>query len=184
MAPVFRASSAFNERNEKMLNAASDDKYRKGPTVTALVNSMTVELSSTNKAELLTFCGDLPRATNFRRRDPLTPAVELSTRLLIQSLDKRAVVEDVATAASSKEERGGPNKKPKTENATEAPGLKFALSFEELSSILKDTDTKLNELDNLRKGISDEIDRRLNLARDLFAAAIIDSLTQSLPKKG
>ena len=176
MGPTPTKAKYF-EKCEIIQDAVSADKYAPGEKVKDLVISMVFGLSPEQRVELFAFCKnvpDVPDGYPIRKKMLLPSAREISTGILVKSLVKSDLVRRGTV------ESGPSKKKLKTETTDDVFEEHFAVSNEDLKSMLDDIENKLAELETIRKGICGEADRRHNKARHIVAAAILK--TYDTPK--
>ena len=162
LVPPSIEATKFIERQfklKKYLTEAKKDNYVDGMNMTKFVKDLIDKMESDMKKhrkQIKTYCEtDLltPKAHEERKRSDAKIS-DPSTVLLYRSLHDREVVEDQNVASSG----GRPV---------------FVITDDQLKSVLSDTEMKVNELEKRRKRICDEIDRRVDLARTLFAAEVV-----------
>ena len=170
MGHQFTTAPRYFDKHEcKIQDAVSADKYAAGSEVDMLVTCMVHGLAANQKEELLIFCRNVVDV--FSKKRQLPNAREISTGILVKSLVKSDLVRRGTV------ESGPSKKKLKTETTDDVFEEHFAVSNEDLKSMLDDTENKLAELETIRKGLMSEVDRRHNKARQIVAAAILKKYT-------
>ena len=165
------AATRFIERqfmNSKMLKEARKDNYVSGEHMTKYVEDLIGKTDSEMKKypqQIKSYCEAAlitPIAHEERRRsDAVTP--DPSSVILPRSLQDREVVQDQTVASS-------------------CGGTVFVISDAQLKAVLTDTEMKVNELNERRARICIEMDRRVELARVLFAKKVVKKLSEMLQK--
>ena len=174
MGHQFTTAPRYFDKHEcKIQDAVSADKYAAGSEVDMLVTCMVHGLAANQKEELLIFCRNV--VDIFSKKKQLADGREISTTILLKSLDKSDLVRRGTVA--TKDESGSSKKKLKTETTEGVLEEHFAVSDDDLKSMLDDTENKLSELETIRKGLMSEVDRRHNKARQIVAAAILKKYT-------
>ena len=159
------AATRFIERQfmtSKMLKEARKDNYVSGEHMTKYVEDLIGKTDSEMKKhrqQIKSYCEaavDTPRAIEERIRSDVV-ITDPSSVILHRSLQDREVVQDQTVASSCGRDV-------------------FVISDDQLKSVLTDTEMKVNELGGRRKRICKEMDRRVALARVLFAKKVIELL--------
>ena len=148
--------------SKKMLAEARKDNYVSGYHMTKYVTDLIGKTDSEMmkyQQQIKSYCQaalTTSKAHEVRiRSDVVIP--DPSSVLLHRSLQDREVVQDQTVASS-------------------CGRSVFVISDAQLKSVLIDTEEKVNELDERRKSICDEMDRRVDLARALFATKVVELL--------